>query len=304
MRFKGLDLNLLYALDILLEEQNVTRAAQRMFVGQSAMSAGLARLREHFNDDLLVVSGRRMMPTALAESMRQSLREAIVHIESVVDIDREFVPATSTRNFKVEIPDHLIPLLLPKLTQQLARKAPRIVLDVRPPSRDPTPLLHKGELDLVITPAIYSDSNYLTEPIFLMTKLALVGCSKNPALQSQPSLATVLTLPQVIVQFDRHRLANMLTEEQLELYGGGTRTALVAPNFMCIPACLVGTDRVSLLFRALAELAATNLPIAIWDVPLPMPEMPEVMMFHPMRRNDTGLAWLRRELSAAVEHIA
>jgi LysR family transcriptional regulator, nod-box dependent transcriptional activator len=302
MRFKGLDLNLLVALDVLLEERNVTRAAERMHVGQSAMSAALSRLRQHFGDELLIISGRRMMPTALAESMRQPLREAILQIETVVDIEREFVPSSSTRHFKVEMPDHLVPVLLPLLTRRLATDAPHILLDVRPPSRDPTPSLHKGELDLVVTPTIYSDPDYVCEPL-LTNELALVGWRENPALRQQPDLATVLSLQQVIVKFDRSRLARMSTEEQLALYGGVDRTALVAPNFSCIPACLIGTNWITLLYRPLARLAARDLPLVIWDVPLPMPTMLEVMMFHPMRRQDGGLSWLRDQLRAAAAEI-
>jgi DNA-binding transcriptional LysR family regulator len=302
VRFKGLDLNLLIALDVLIEELNVTRAAERMHVGQSAMSAALARLRLHFADELLVVSGRRMMPTALAESLRQPLREAILQIETVVGIEREFVPSRSTRHFRVEMPDHLVPVLLPQLTRRLSTDAPQILLDVRPPSRDPTPFLHKGELDLVVTPSIYSDPDYVSETL-LTNELVVMGWRDNPALRQQPDPPTLLALQQVIVKSDRVRLASILNDEQLNLYCGSGRTALVAPNFSCIPPCLVGTNRISLIYRELARLAARDLPLAIWDVPLAMPSMVEVMMFHPMRRQDGGLAWLREQLSQAAGEI-
>jgi hypothetical protein len=78
---------------------------------------------------------------------------------------------------------------------------------------------------------------------------------------------------------------------------------LVAPNFSCIAPCLVGTNWITLVYRQLASLAAREYPLAIWDVPIPMPSMPEVMMFHPMRRQDRGLSWLREQLRAAVAEI-
>lgn len=302
MRFKGLDLNLLVALDVLLEEQNVSRAAERMHVGQSAMSAALSRLRRHFEDDLLMITGRRMVPTALAESMRQPLRDAILHIESVVEIERTFIPATSTRTFTVEMPDHLVPVILPALMRRLSTDAPHIVLEVSRPVGDPSPLLHKGELDLVLTPNIYSDPAYVTEPL-VRNELVLVGWQHNPALQSQPDLATVLTLKQVIVKFDRVRLASILSEQQLAIYGGSGRVALVAPNFSCIPPSLVGTGMVAVLNRRLVNAAARDLPLAVWEVPVAMPSMMDVMMFHPMRRQDNGLAWLRGQLRAAVAEM-
>jgi LysR family nod box-dependent transcriptional activator len=302
MRFKGLDLNLLIALDVLLEELNVTRAAERLHVGQSGMSAALARLRQHFDDDLLLVAGRRMVPTALAESMRQPLRDAILHIESVVSIERAFDPAVASRRFTVEMPDYLVPVILPVLMRRLSNEAPNVVLDLRPPSRDPWPLLRKGELDLVVTPSIYSDPDYVSEPL-VANELVLIGWRDNPALQTQPDLKIVQSLQQAIVRFDRARLASILSEEQLALYGATSRTALLAPNFSSIPSSLVGTSRIAVLNRRLAIAAARDLPLAVWKVPIPMPTMMDVMMFHPMRHQDGALAWLREQLRDAVSEI-
>ncbi len=302
MRLKGLNLNLLVALDVLLEEQNVTRAAERMHVGQSAMSAALAQLRLHFADELFIPTGRRMMPTAFAESMRQPLRDAVLQIETVVGMEREFVPARSRRHFRVEMPDHLVPVLLPSLMRRVSIDAPHVVLELSPPVGDPSPLLHKGELDLVLTPNIYSDPEYICEPL-VTNELALVGWRENPALHRQPDLATVWSLPQAIVRFDRVRLASILSDEQLALYGGAGRTALVAPNFSCIPPSLIGTNIIAVLNRRLVNAAARDLPLAVWDVPISMPMMTDVMMFHPIRRDDGGLAWLRDQLRQAVTSI-
>lgn len=302
MRFKGLDLNLLIALDLLLEEQNVTRAAARMHIGQSAMSAALARLRQHFSDELFLASGRRMMPTAFAESMRQPLREAVLQIETVVGMEREFDASSSKRHFRVEMPDHLVPVLLPSLMRRLSAEAPYVVLEVSPPAGDPSPLLHKGELDLVLTPSIYSDPAYVSEPL-VTNDLVLVGWRENPSLRRQPDLATIWSLQQVIVKFDRVRLASILGEEQLALYGGVGRTVLVAPNFSCIPASLAGTNHIAVLNRRLATAAARDLPLKIWEIPIPMPSMMDVMMFHPMRREDDGLTWLREQMRHAVAVI-
>lgn len=302
MRLKGLDLNLLVALDILLEELNVTRAAERMHVGQSAMSAALARLRHHFDDELLIVTGRRMMPTALAESMRQPLREAILRISGVVEIERSFVASTSTRKFTIEMPDHLVPVILAALMRRLSDRAPHLILEVRPPIGDPSHLLHKGELDLVLTPSIYSDPEYVIEPL-VANELVLVGWQGNPALQVQPTLETVMTLHQAIVKFDRVRLASILSEQQLSIYGGAGRVALVAPNFSCIPPSLIETNLIAILNSRLVKAAARNLPLAVWNVPVSMPTMMDVMMFHQIRKQDSGLAWLRDQLRDTVAEI-
>lgn len=295
MRFNGLDLNLLIALDILLEEENVSRAGVRMHVSQSAMSAALARLRTHFDDELFVVSGRRMVPTELAEAIRQPLREAIMQIETVVGIERSFDPKVANRLFTVEIPDHLVPVILPRLIQRISSSGPFIKLEVRTPVGDPGPLLRNREIDLVVTPSIYSSSDYVTEPL-IDNELVLVGWCENPALMSQPSLEVVLSLDQIIVKFDRVRLSTILSGEQLALYGAIGRTAMIAPTFSSIPASLVGTQLIALLNRRMVKAIATGLPLVVWELPIPMPPVTDVMMFHPMRKHDQGLSWLREQM--------
>lgn len=302
MRFKGLDLNLLVALDVLLEERNVTRAAERMHVGQSAMSAALARLRQHFEDDLLIVSGRQMVPSAFAATLQKPVKDVILQIGSLVETERQFIPSRSTRQFTVEMPDHLQMVVLPMLMRQMSAEAPGIIMDIRPPSRDPFPSLATGELDLVLTPGIYADPEFVHE-VLATNQLVILGCKENPRLQQQPDMETVLSLRQVIVPFDRYRLGLFLNEQQLSLYSGRGRTALISPNFGCIPACLVKTERIAILNRRLAEASLQSYPLVLWDVPLEMPTLDDIMMYHPLRRTDGGLLWLRNQLKQAVINL-
>src|ERR1700749_3619435 len=97
MRFHQLDLNLLVALDALLAERNITVAGQRLHLSQSAMSSGLARLRDYFGDELLVQVGRRMQPTPLGESMVEPLRRILNDIQANIVAKPGFDPATSQR---------------------------------------------------------------------------------------------------------------------------------------------------------------------------------------------------------------
>jgi hypothetical protein len=92
MRFHGLDLNLLVALDALLPHQNVTRAAEQLNLSQSALSGALARLREHFDDELVVPIGRRMEPTPLARTLAEPLHEILLKTKSLVTTTASFDP--------------------------------------------------------------------------------------------------------------------------------------------------------------------------------------------------------------------
>jgi hypothetical protein len=96
MHFKGLDLNLLAALDVLLHEKNTARAGERLCLSQSAVSGALARLREYFNDELLVQAGRGFVLTPLAESLIEPVRGLLQQIEETIAAKARFDPATST----------------------------------------------------------------------------------------------------------------------------------------------------------------------------------------------------------------
>src|SRR5687767_5141559 len=106
MRFERLDLNLLVALDVLIEERSVSVAANRLFLSQPALSGALNRLREYFNDELLVQSGRQMILTPKAEELRAPVREALMFIRSRITTPSDFDPATAQRKFILVASDY------------------------------------------------------------------------------------------------------------------------------------------------------------------------------------------------------
>ena len=125
MRFQGLDLNLLLALDVLIEERSVSRAAERLHLSQPAMSAALRRLRDYFNDPILAAHGKRMIPTPHALALREQLRALLTDIERMVSISTQFDPAQSERRFRVGASDYLTTVLFTRLVPQLERVALR-----------------------------------------------------------------------------------------------------------------------------------------------------------------------------------
>ena len=102
MRFNQLDLNLLVALDALLTERNITAAGVRLHLSQSAMSSALARLRDYFEDELLVQVGRKMAPTPLGDSLAGPVRKILIDIQTTIAAKPAFEPATSNRRFIVD----------------------------------------------------------------------------------------------------------------------------------------------------------------------------------------------------------
>src|SRR3954466_10757519 len=105
MRFKGLDLNLLAACDALMTTRSVSRSAERLNLSQPAMSAALARLRQFFGDELLVLQGKRMHPTAFADELMPQVRESLQALEAILAQSPNFDPATSQRSFRIVTSD-------------------------------------------------------------------------------------------------------------------------------------------------------------------------------------------------------
>jgi DNA-binding transcriptional LysR family regulator len=150
MNINSLDLNLLQTLDILLEELNVTRAAQRLNLSQPSVSAQLARLRTEFNDALLLPGPRGMLPTARAEALREPLRRALEALTLAVAPPDVFNPAKSTHIWRLAATDYMSSaLVLPALNmiRDAAPQSRMAVFTLNPPQV--AQQLEKSELDVV-----------------------------------------------------------------------------------------------------------------------------------------------------------
>ena len=130
MQLNRFDLNLMIALDALLRERNVTRAAERVFVSQPAMSAALHKLREYFNDPLLVRVGREMELTPRGVSLVEPVREALLRIQLLLGTQPTFDPKPARREFTVIMSEEAVPGVLPALLRTLSLEAPELDLHI------------------------------------------------------------------------------------------------------------------------------------------------------------------------------
>lgn len=129
MRFRHLDLNLIIYLDALFAERSVSRAAERVHISQSAMSDALARLRDYFKDRLFVQVGRSMVPTPLAQSIVQPIRDILLQVESVASANVQFNPRNSRCKIGILASDYVSDVLLQKVLLRLSREAPGISVE-------------------------------------------------------------------------------------------------------------------------------------------------------------------------------
>lgn len=300
MRFKNLDLNLLVALDALLDEQSVTRAAERVNVSQPAMSAALSRLREHFGEPILQLQGKTMIPTAAALRMREPIKQLLRDIDVLVTEGSHFDPATSQRRFQIATSDFLLTVLFPKLNQRLDQLAPGITMDCIQPSEQSMQQLNQGELDLFIIPEEHASPNHPTELLF-EENYVVVGCVNNPILNRKKiSEEDFFDAGHVVVEIGRLSRTSF-AESRLRKHHEQRRIEMRVSSFLTAPEMVINTSRLTVMHKRLASMYAKRLPIAISEMPFEFPAMREVIQYQQSRQNDEGLRWLIDQLKQSAQ---
>lgn len=298
MRFKGLDLNLLVALDVLLAECSITRASERMNLSQSAMSSALARLRDYFKDDLLIQAGRQMVPTPLAESLVKPVRSVLLMVDTTIRVRPEFDAASSERHFKLLMSDYVATVLFARLLPELQEAAPGITFELIPFMEAHWECLERGEVDFLIMPSHYARDGHPSKVLF-DDEFVCVAWSENPLIGDALSVEQYLDLGHVAVRFGTPRTPSF-DEWFMSTLGHRRRVEVVASDFGSMPRLVVGTSRIATVPRRLAGYYAQYMPLRMIPLPVEMPVLREVITWHRYRDPDPGSIWLRRSLARAV----
>ncbi|MCA1416414.1 LysR family transcriptional regulator [Bradyrhizobium sp. NBAIM20] len=290
MNLKTLDLNLLTALDALLRETNVSRAALRIGLSQPATSHALQRLRDIFGDPLLVRTGVRMELTPRALALRAPLAQALDQVRGLFVPD-DFDAARSERQFRLMMPDLAVELLMPPLMAKVTRLAPNVRIDVVP-WRGPA-IFHAEfarTIDLVISignafkgfhrQLLYTDSD------------ALAVRRGHPVGAKLKRREAFLAARHVGVIIRGH--PQDLIDTWLRAKGIERHISLVVPGYLEALHVAARTDLVAFVPRRL--IAALSKQLGLVTVTPPFdPGMDEQFMFHPTRAQmDPGSIWLRR----------
>lgn len=298
MRFQNLDLNLLSALDKLLRLKSVSQAADEMAITQSAMSNALNRLRQYFNDPLLVQVGRRMVLTPRAEGLAAPVRDILVRIEAAVATPPGFDPETSTRSVALMISDFTLHTLMPPFVRRIARLAPRFEINLKPQQTYPGLQLEQGETDLLIAPGPFCSPDHPSEVLFTDPFVCVVDGAHPAALAGGMTLeafrsARFVTMRPMLNQ--RSYVGHALSDMGVVLHDSVT-----CFSFAALPDLVRGTDRLTLVQRRLARRWVAMGGLAMLEPPLPIPPIEQSVQWHRMRSHDPALDWLRAQLAAAV----
>lgn len=286
----SVDLNLLLALDALLMERNVTRAAARVGLTQSAMSHKLRKLREVFDDDLLVGGRHGMVPTERAEALAGPVRRGLLELHAAVRSTEPFDPATAERRFTIISSDYADFVILTRVLSYLEQRAPGVSIRMLPYTDSISTQLEDGTADLVMGIAI-EGSGLKQRSVFDETFVVIVR-EGHPVLADGDAITMdqYLHYGHVLVSGDDGPglVDRVLAERGLE-----RRITLRTPYFVGVPFIVARSDLVATLPRALAQEASTFAPLRLLAPPLPLPSFRITMTWHERSHRDPAHGWLR-----------
>jgi LysR family transcriptional activator of mexEF-oprN operon len=288
---RRVDLNLLIVFETLMYERSVTRAAEKLFLGQPAISAALSRLRTLFDDPLFVRTGRSMEPTARALEITGLLSPALDSISTAVSRAADFHPESSTAVFRIGLSDDVEFGLLPPLIKRLRAEAPGVVLVIRRTNYLLMPaLLASGEISVGVS---------YTEDLPANAKRKVLRRSKAQLLRADSapgnlSLDDFCARPHALVSFSGD--LNGFIDEELEKVGRSRRVVLALPQFQGLATLLTGTNILATVpdYTAAALTAAGG--VRAEDLPIPSRSFELHMAWRGAQDNDPAERWLRSRI--------
>jgi LysR family nod box-dependent transcriptional activator len=297
MALPRFDLNLLIALDALLREKSITRAAERLYLSQPATSAALNRLRALLGDPLLVRAGREMELTPRARALVEPVRNALLQIESALGTEPAFAPATARREFALVVTEEAVPELLPAIVRRLAAEAPGIRCHTELVSAATLARLEHGEAHLGLcldNARIYQARAFaasLHRQALRPVRWVAAVDREHPRLRGTPTLEEFLALPQAFGVPGTHRGP---AEELVRLLlGVDLNVQLTVPSLLHLPLVLRGTPFVATLPERVARHFAATLPIRTFELPFEPPPSRELLLWHERFEDDPAHRWVR-----------
>jgi LysR family transcriptional regulator, nod-box dependent transcriptional activator len=298
---KDFDLNLLASLDALLAEKNVTRAAKKMHVTQSTMSGILRRLRDQFDDELLIRIGRSYDLSPFAQSLAISVRQTILQIDSTISAKPLFDPNKDRRKFRIMASDYSTTVYLSTVFRRIEKQAPYLSYDIVP-INSPLEHVRGGTVDLCVTGNPFSQAEAASDQLLRMDML--FSESYCCIVDEDHPLRGIVTLDQLF-EF-AHVMAQFtgVTMQTSELRAASTRnrthTVKTVPSFNVIPALVRGSRSIGILPARIMEVAPGWSGLRLLAVAFEMPSFTEYLIWHSRFAYDPAFCWLRNVMLGAA----
>ena len=294
MNLGRLDLNLLVALEALIDEAHVTRAAERVGISQPAMSDALQRLRQHFGDELLVRVGRQYQLTALAIELREPLHELVQLAQGIVQRREGFDPSTDSRIFNVVASEYSAYVLIQPLLKRIARDAPGVSLHLQRTSRG-EPEKVTSDINLGLWPSHAAAELGLPSEVLFHDRWIGAVWDGNTDVGSQMTLSDYMRLPHAVYQLGTTGAYGIADRLIFDL-NQPRKVQVTADSFVLLPLLLERTPQVALIQERLGRRLAARANLRLVELLFDTPPLAEAMYWHNRDTSDPAHRWLRNML--------
>ncbi|MDU8500690.1 LysR family transcriptional regulator [Pseudomonas syringae] len=286
---RTLDLNLLKALDALLDERSVTRAADRLSLTQPAVSGMLNRLRESFDDPLFVRAQRGIVPTLRAEQLATPVKQLLADIEGMLQ-PQAFAPLTASMTVRLASTDYALRAVVVPFLSVLREQAPNIRVSIQPiDNQELANQLDRGDIDLaLITPETTTPGLHAV-PLFDEHYVCVMRADHPDAVQGKLSLDRFCALNHVLVSPSGGSFQGV-TDDALEKLGRSRRVTVSVTSFLVLPEILMLSDLIAVVP---SRLAIGNAGLTLLEPPVEIPGFRKALAWHERTHRDAGHRWVR-----------
>ncbi|MBT4671799.1 MAG: LysR family transcriptional regulator [Rhodospirillaceae bacterium] len=302
MHISSLDLNLMTVFDALMVNRNVTKAGKDIGRSQPAVSHALARLRAILGDQLFVKTNEGMVPTPRALRLHEQVRPALQYIETAINDEEAFDPATAKRTFLIAMVEHAAFVLMPRLISRLSVDAPSIDLNVVGVTEVPgVDQIDTDQCELAIALQSRNLPGHISSALVYREKFVCVMRADHPILTTSFTLNDYLAYPHSAVRTSGNAVS--LVDLALAELGFERRVAVGISHVLLTNLLLPGSDLIASLPQRNAAFFASERGLAVRDLPFEVPEFETHMAWHRRYEDDPGHLWMRnliKQVAAAV----
>ncbi len=290
MNLYKVNFNLLKVFHVLMQEQHISRAAAKLYLTQPAVSSSLQQLRELFNDELLIRTPKKMIPTKKALLLAPKVSQVLSNIECIISFEDEFNYKTAERTFTLGMTDYSEFIILPTLYKYLHEQAPNISLRIVATSDFSPEKFESNQLDLGI--GIYKDySKQMNVQPFFTDRAVCAARESNPIFNAPLTLERYVNAEHFSIAI--HSYTSHLAEEALRELKVKREIKVVFSSIMPALETMAATDLVGTLPRNIVLFMRHSLPIKFVELPFSMPEVMLAFIWNRQSDADPGLIWLR-----------
>lgn len=295
MLLKRFDLNLLVPLDALLNEKNVTRAAERVCLSQPAMSAVLQKLRLHFSDPLLVRVGRTFQLTPKGQSLIDPVRDLLLRIEATLATEPAFDPTSARQSFTLVLASPTLVFLAPRLLERLTREAPGVRCNFEALDACSLSRLQYGHVDMCVAiddPSFFGNDGWppwLRSATLRSVRWSWIADARNANVHAGLEPEGVRRTPRAIAHSGGGNTPDGSRSRAFDIRAS-------ADSLLALPFLVLGTPLAASVPEALANELATRLPLKVAPDPERCDEEVELILWHKRYDVDPAHVWLRQLL--------